>query len=266
MLDFWWSSTKSTKRVLEGESKWLQDDVKSQLWSSLFLMGRLKPSLGYSVLTHIRDHASEMPFCIQTSCAFLVLMCRSNNEVVCVLLVDHLSGLAALAPSRLFILLIYSVMDESGPSNGPRPDPRGKCNSIQGCQLRKKILAKYLIYDPHNYILDGVCPVIDGFNLFATTPTMSGKTGFFTLLMLVVWEIPRSLQPFKGQIGVSISLHLGSWISFVGCFHFCPHTSMECLKTETDVYWKWIPEEYLYVHEEPAKVECLDNKRLCWMV
>jgi hypothetical protein len=80
-------------------------------------------------------------------------------------------------------------MDESVPSNGPRPDPRGKYDSIQGRQLCKKILAKYVTYDPHNYILDGVCPVIDGFNLLATTPTRSGKTGFFTLLMLVVREI-----------------------------------------------------------------------------
>ncbi|KIM73765.1 hypothetical protein PILCRDRAFT_14986 [Piloderma croceum F 1598] len=76
-------------------------------------------------------------------------------------------------------------MDELVPSNGPRPDPRGKYDSIQGRQLCKKILAKYVTYDPHDYILDGVCPVIDGFNLLATTPTGSGKTGFFTLLMLV---------------------------------------------------------------------------------
>ncbi|KIM81051.1 hypothetical protein PILCRDRAFT_9087 [Piloderma croceum F 1598] len=76
-------------------------------------------------------------------------------------------------------------MDELVPSNGPRPDPRGKYDSIQGRQLCKKNLAKYVTYDPHDYILDGVCPVIDGFNLLATTPTGSGKTGFFTLLMLV---------------------------------------------------------------------------------
>jgi hypothetical protein len=61
------------------------------------------------------------------------------------------------------------------PSNGPRPDPGGKYDSIQGRQLCKKILAKYVTYDPHDYILDGVCPVIDGFNLLATTPTGSGK-------------------------------------------------------------------------------------------
>ena len=73
-------------------------------------------------------------------------------------------------------------MDESVPSNGSRPDPRGKYNSIQGRQLCKKILEKYLTYDPHDYISDGVCPVIDGFDLRATTPTGSGKTGFFTLL------------------------------------------------------------------------------------
>jgi hypothetical protein len=98
-----------------------------------------------------------------------------------VVLVDHLSGLAALAPLRSFSLLVYSVMDESVPY-GPRPDPGGRYDSIQGHQLCKKILAKYLTYNPHDYILDSICPVIDGFNLRATTPMGSGKTGFFTLL------------------------------------------------------------------------------------
>lgn len=32
------------------------------------------------------------------------------------------------------------------------------------------------IYDPHNYQLDGICLVLDGFDLLATTPTGSGKT------------------------------------------------------------------------------------------
>jgi superfamily II DNA helicase RecQ len=77
-------------------------------------------------------------------------------------------------------------MEESVSSDSPRP---GKYDSIIGRELCKKILAKYVTYDPHDYILDGVCPVIDGFNLLATTPTGSGKTGFFTLFMLVVREI-----------------------------------------------------------------------------
>jgi len=42
----------------------------------------------------------------------------------------------------------------------------------------KKILAKYVAYDPHTYILDGICPALDWFDLLATTPTVSGNTGY----------------------------------------------------------------------------------------
>jgi hypothetical protein len=65
----------------------------------------------------------------------------------------------------------------------------GKYDSVIGCQLCKKILAKYVAYDPHTYILDGICPVLDGFDLLATTPTGSGKMGYLILLMLIVREI-----------------------------------------------------------------------------
>jgi len=46
-----------------------------------------------------------------------------------------------------------------------------KYDSVQGHLFFEKILAKYVTYDPHDYILDGLCPVVDGFNLLATTPT-----------------------------------------------------------------------------------------------
>ena len=65
----------------------------------------------------------------------------------------------------------------------------GKYDSIEGRQLCKKILAKYVAYDPHDYVLDGICPVMDGFDLLATSPTGSGKIGYFILLMVVVREI-----------------------------------------------------------------------------
>ncbi|KIM86933.1 hypothetical protein PILCRDRAFT_815388 [Piloderma croceum F 1598] len=74
---------------------------------------------------------------------------------------------------------------------------RGKYDSIQGHQLCKKILARYVTYDPHDYILDAVHPVIDGFNLLATTPTGLGKTGLLSekLLRTKVWQLgTRSCQ------------------------------------------------------------------------
>jgi hypothetical protein len=45
------------------------------------------------------------------------------------------------------------------------------------------------MYDPHDYILDRICPLMDGFDLPATKPTGSGRTGYLILLMLVVREI-----------------------------------------------------------------------------
>ena len=45
----------------------------------------------------------------------------------------------------------------------------------------------------HNYILDGRCPVMDGFDLLATTPTGSGKAGYLILLILVVREIAADM-------------------------------------------------------------------------
>jgi len=64
-----------------------------------------------------------------------------------------------------------------------------KYDLVQGHLLFKKILAKYVTYDPHDYILDGLCPVVDGFNLLATTPTGSGKTGYLILLMIIARDI-----------------------------------------------------------------------------
>jgi len=47
--------------------------------------------------------------------------------------------------------------------NCSRPDTDtdgGKYDSSQGRQLCRKIFAEYIPYDPHDYILDGICPVI----------------------------------------------------------------------------------------------------------
>src|ERR1700683_2564517 len=65
----------------------------------------------------------------------------------------------------------------------------GKHDPSQGRQLCRKILAEYVPYDPHDYILDGICPVMDRFDSIATTPTGSAKTGYLILLMFVVHKI-----------------------------------------------------------------------------
>jgi hypothetical protein len=77
----------------------------------------------------------------------------------------------------------------------------GKYDSPQGGALCKKILAKYLQYDPHDYQLDGICPAMNGYDLLATTPTGSGNTGYFTMFMLVDYSLL--------QLDRALSLHQG---------------------------------------------------------
>lgn len=64
-----------------------------------------------------------------------------------------------------------------------------KYDSVAGRNLCKQILAQHLPYDPHDYQLDGVCAVLDNQDLLATTPTGSGKTGFFIQLMIIAREL-----------------------------------------------------------------------------
>jgi len=88
---------------------------------------------------------------------------------------------------------IYFLMDTSPAGNNPRPNGANladtKYDSLEGRALCERILAKYLAYEPHDYQLDGICPIMDGYDLLATTPTGSGKIGYFIMLMLVVREI-----------------------------------------------------------------------------
>ncbi|KAF7973928.1 hypothetical protein HWV62_13990 [Athelia sp. TMB] len=64
-------------------------------------------------------------------------------------------------------------------------------DSPAGRDLCKHVLKKHLPYEPHNYQLDGVCPVLDGLDLLATTPTGSGKTGYLTQLMLMAIALAK---------------------------------------------------------------------------
>jgi ATP-dependent helicase YprA (DUF1998 family) len=92
-------------------------------------------------------------------------------------------------------------MDRSIPQtsfSGPRA-PDVKYDSSECRALCSRILAKYLLYEPHDYQLDGICPVMDGFDLLVTTPTGSGKTCYFIMLMLVVREISADATLALGE-------------------------------------------------------------------
>jgi hypothetical protein len=91
-----------------------------------------------------------------------------------------------------------SQLDRPSTSSDKPPDKQ-KYDSDAGHALCKRILQKCLPYEPHDYILDGICPVMDGYDLLATTPTGSGKAGYFILLMLVVCEIAADKTLMIGE-------------------------------------------------------------------
>jgi len=70
--------------------------------------------------------------------------------------------------------------------------------SPKGHALARRILhASPLPYDPHDYQIEGVCCSLDGVHLLAITLTGSGKTGYYTMYMLIVLAIlkDRTLCP-----------------------------------------------------------------------
>jgi superfamily II DNA/RNA helicase len=48
-----------------------------------------------------------------------------------------------------------------------------------------------LPFEPHDYQIEGICAVLDGHDLLATMATGTGKTGYFTMLMLVMCAISK---------------------------------------------------------------------------
>lgn len=64
-------------------------------------------------------------------------------------------------------------------------------NTLNGREVVKTILAFCGVH-PHDYQLDGILVALDGESLLATMATGSGKTGFFSFLMLVIIAISKS--------------------------------------------------------------------------
>ncbi|KAH9948899.1 P-loop containing nucleoside triphosphate hydrolase protein, partial [Amylocystis lapponica] len=63
--------------------------------------------------------------------------------------------------------------------------------SPEGNTLFRNILKNHLPYEPHDYQLEGACKALDGIDVLAVTPTGSGKTGFMSMMMLVMCAIAR---------------------------------------------------------------------------
>ncbi|KAF8983552.1 hypothetical protein BDQ17DRAFT_1437368 [Cyathus striatus] len=74
-------------------------------------------------------------------------------------------------------------------------------NTPQGQDLVKEILSQCNppVY-PHTYQIDGICASLDGESLLASMATGSGKTGFYSFLMLVVLAISQNPEKALGDV------------------------------------------------------------------
>ena len=66
---------------------------------------------------------------------------------------------------------------------------RFRFSSPEGAKLCRQIARDKLDFDPHDYVVEGVCKALDEIDLLAITPTGSGKTSVVIVYMLVVCAI-----------------------------------------------------------------------------
>ncbi|OJT13789.1 hypothetical protein TRAPUB_9636 [Trametes pubescens] len=64
--------------------------------------------------------------------------------------------------------------------------------SSEGRELVKNTIRTRLPYVPHDYQLNGVCKLLDGIDLVAVLPTGAGKTGYYTMYMLMLLELSKN--------------------------------------------------------------------------
>jgi len=84
--------------------------------------------------------------------------------------------------------------------NASNSHPNFEFSTSEGHQLTRSVLRPLLPYDPHDDQLEGVCKMADGVDLMALMRTGSGKTGYFTMHMLLLIALskdPTIVAPFK---------------------------------------------------------------------
>ncbi|KAJ3737299.1 hypothetical protein DFJ43DRAFT_1149139 [Lentinula guzmanii] len=59
-------------------------------------------------------------------------------------------------------------------------------SSERGRSLSSRIIQQYVPHPAHDYVLEGIGKALDGKDVFAVTPTGSGKTGYMAFTALVV--------------------------------------------------------------------------------
>ncbi|KAF9554361.1 P-loop containing nucleoside triphosphate hydrolase protein [Agrocybe pediades] len=72
------------------------------------------------------------------------------------------------------------------PAVETRKEPIFKFESPEGRNLCRKILEQRLPYGPHDFQLDGITAVLDGFDLLAISATGPGKSAYIYMLLHVI--------------------------------------------------------------------------------
>lgn len=62
-----------------------------------------------------------------------------------------------------------------------------------GLHSLRDILQPLLPYEPHDYQLEGVAKCLDGIDLLAVLPTGSGKTAYYSMLMLAAQSLAKKI-------------------------------------------------------------------------
>jgi superfamily II DNA/RNA helicase len=76
-------------------------------------------------------------------------------------------------------------------------EPEYTFSTPEGHSLACWVLRLQLPYDPHDAQLEGICKAIDGIDIMVLTPTGSGKTGYFTMYMLLLRSLAANLELVK---------------------------------------------------------------------
>ncbi|KAI0631303.1 hypothetical protein C8Q77DRAFT_1159977 [Trametes polyzona] len=75
-----------------------------------------------------------------------------------------------------------------------------KFASADGNQLCHRFAKDKLGFDPHDYVIEGVCHTLDGEDLLAITPTGSGKTSFMIVYLIIMCTLLKRPRDCPGTI------------------------------------------------------------------
>lgn len=83
-----------------------------------------------------------------------------------------------------------SACTEAGP--GVRRVHVQQFASSDGHKLARSVLRPLLSFDPHDHQLEGICKSLDGVDLLAVLKTSGGKTGYFSMYILMLLALGKT--------------------------------------------------------------------------